>query len=230
MVKHSAAEREGISPRLLVSPAEERRAVTEGLLEGRTALVVGVANKRSIAWAIARRLDAAGARCALTFQGERTQRDVERLAGELGRPAPTMTLEVTDDGQADAAVAKAAQELGGIDILVHAVAFALAEDLGGRYVDTSLEGFRTALEISSYSLTALARRVEPHMRERGGGAIVTLSYRPRVDGPLPGLGPRRGRHPGERRLGGAGAHACGARHPRVHGDGRGGRRTLAAQA
>jgi enoyl-[acyl-carrier protein] reductase I len=176
MVKHSAAEREGISPRLLVSPAEERRAVTEGLLEGRTALVVGVANKRSIAWAIARRLDAAGARCALTFQGERTQRDVERLAGELGRPAPTMTLEVTDDGQADAAVAKAAQELGGIDILVHAVAFALAEDLGGRYVDTSLEGFRTALEISSYSLTALARRVEPHMRERGGGAIVTLSY------------------------------------------------------
>jgi enoyl-[acyl-carrier protein] reductase I len=148
-----------------------------GVLEGRAALVVGVANKRSIAWAIAQKLDAAGCRLALSYQNERTERDVRRLAETLEHgPVPVMPLDVTDDDQLDAAVARAADELGRIDILVHAVAFARAEDLSGRYVDTSREGFMTALDISAYSFTALARRVEPHMAAVGGGSIITLSY------------------------------------------------------
>lgn len=148
-----------------------------GIVDGKRALVVGVANKRSIAWAIARRLDAEGARVALTFQGERVEKDVTKLAGELtNQPVPVVPMDVTDDAQMDTAVAAVADHLGGIDILVHAVAFARAEDLGGRFVGTPRDGFNLALDISAYSLSALAERVEPHMQAAGGGAIVTLSY------------------------------------------------------
>lgn len=148
-----------------------------GIVEGKRALVVGVANKRSIAWAIARRLDQQGARVALTFQGERVEKDVRKLADELGNgPVPVLPLDVTDDAQLDAAVDGAAEALGGLDILVHAVAFGKVEDLGGRFMDVSDDGFQLALEISSWSLKRLAARAEPHMRTAGGGAIVTLSY------------------------------------------------------
>ncbi len=148
-----------------------------GLVDGKRALVVGVANKRSIAWAIARRLDAEGARVAITFQGERVENGVTKLAGELiNQPVLVVPMDVRDEAQMDAAVAAAAEQMGGIDILVHAVAFARAEDLGGRFIETSLEGFNLALEISAWSLAALAKRVEPHMKAAGGGAIVTLSY------------------------------------------------------
>jgi enoyl-[acyl-carrier protein] reductase I len=150
--------------------------VTEGLLAGRTGLVVGVANRRSLAWAIARRLDAAGARLALTFQGERMERDVRDLAATLERPGPVRPLDVLDDVALEAAVDGAADALGGLDVLVHAVAYARPEDLSGRFVDTDREGFATALEVSAYSLAALARRAEPHMRARGGGSIITLTY------------------------------------------------------
>ncbi len=154
--------------------SEER---VSGLVDGKRALVVGVANKRSIAWAIARRLDAAGAQVAITFQGERVEKDVTKLAGELiNQPVAVVPMDVQDEAQMDAAVAAAAEQMGGIDILVHAVAFARAEDLGGRFIETSLEGFNLALEISAWSLAALAKRVEPHMKAAGGGAIVTLSY------------------------------------------------------
>lgn len=146
------------------------------LLEGKTGLVVGVANKRSIAWAIARKLDEAGARLVLTYQGERTEGDVRKLAATLSTPAEVVPLDVQDDAQIAAAVETAAASLGGIDILVHAVAYARPEDLGGRFVDTSREGFHLALDVSSYSLAALAREVEPHMRARGGGSIMALSY------------------------------------------------------
>lgn len=146
------------------------------LLEGRTGLVVGVANKRSIAWAIARRMDAAGARLVLTYQGERTEGDVRKLADTLGNCAAVLPLDVQDDAEIASSIAAAAEALGGIDVLVHAVAFARPEDLGGRFVDTSREGFHLALDISSYSLAALAREAEPHMRARGGGSIMTLSY------------------------------------------------------
>ena len=146
------------------------------LLEGKTGLVVGVANKRSIAWAIARKLDEAGARLVLTYQGERTEGDVRKLAATLNTPAAVVPLDVQDDGQISSAVDFAADELGGIDILVHAVAYAQPEDLGGRFIDTSREGFHLALDVSSYSLAALAREAEPHMRARGGGSIMALSY------------------------------------------------------
>ena len=147
------------------------------LLEGKTGLVVGVANKRSIAWAIARKLDEAGARLVLTYQGERTEGDVRKLAATLTQPAgrrpPRRAGRRADHrggrgGGGDA--------WAGIDILVHAVAYAQPEDLGGRFVDTSREGFHLALDVSSYSLAALAREVEPHMRARGGGSIMALSY------------------------------------------------------
>jgi enoyl-[acyl-carrier protein] reductase I len=147
-----------------------------GLLEGRTALVVGVLNKRSIATAIATALAGAGARLALTYQNERTHRDVSRVADGLPGDVPLFPLDVADDDQCDAAVAGAVEALGGIDVLVHAVAFAKAEDLEGRFADTSRDGFLLAQEISAYSLVALARRVEPSMLARGGGSIMTLSY------------------------------------------------------
>ena len=146
------------------------------LLEGMTGLVVGVANKRSIAWAIARTMEAAGARLVLSYQGERTEGDVRKLAETLDNCAGVVPLDVQDDAQIASSVATAAEALGGIDVLVHAVAFARPEDLGGRFVDTDREGFHLALDISAYSLAALAREVEPHMRARGGGSIMTLSY------------------------------------------------------
>lgn len=147
------------------------------LLEGMTGLVVGVANKRSIAWAIARKLDEAGARLALTYQGERTEGDVRKLAATLGDCAAVLPLDVQDDEQVARATSDAAAALGGgIDILVHAVAYARPEDLGGRFIDTGREGFHLALDVSAYSLAALAREAEPHMRARGGGSIMALSY------------------------------------------------------
>ena len=146
------------------------------LLEGKTGLVVGVANKRSIAWAIARKLDEAGARLVLTYQNERTEGDVRKLAATLQNTAAVVPLDVQDDAEISAAVAAAVEALGGLDVLVHAVAYARPEDLGGRFVDTRREGFHLALDISSYSLAALAREAEPHMRARGGGSIMTLSY------------------------------------------------------
>jgi enoyl-[acyl-carrier protein] reductase I len=145
------------------------------LLAGRTAVVVGVANKRSIAWAIAEAFSHAGAKVVLTYQNERTERDVQKLAETIS--APCIELDVQNDEMVVSAIDEAAKTLGGIDILVHAVAFAQADDLGGRYVTTGRDGFRTALEISSYSLTSLARAAEPHMKDRdGGGSVMTLTY------------------------------------------------------
>ena len=218
------------------------------LLDGTTGLVVGVANKRSIAWAIARRLDEAGARLALTYQNERTEGDVRKLAETLSHCQAVLPLDVQDDAQVASAVAGAAEALGGLDTLVHAVAFARAEDLGGRFVDTGREGFHTALDVSAYSLAALAREAEPHMRAGGGGSIMTMSYIaadravPGLqrdggrqggaggDRPLPRVGPRRRRHPRQRDLGRAGAHAGRPRHPRLRLDGRPGRRARPAAA
>lgn len=146
------------------------------LLAGTTGLVVGVANKRSIAWAIAQACDAAGARQVLTYQGERTERDVRKLADTLDNCAGVLPLDVLDDDQTAASVDEAAALLGGrIDTLVHAVAYAAPEDLGGRFVDTSREGFRLAMDVSAFSLAALARCAEPHMKDNGG-SIMALSY------------------------------------------------------
>jgi enoyl-[acyl-carrier protein] reductase I len=147
-----------------------------GLVEGTRALVVGVANKRSIAWSIAKALDEHGARVALTYQNERTERDVRKLAGELTGDVPVLPLDVQDDAQVAESVDAAAAALGGIDVLVHAVAFARPEDLTGRFTEISRDGFALAMDVSAYSLIALARAAEPHMRASGGGSVMALSY------------------------------------------------------
>ena len=144
--------------------------------EGKTGLVFGVANKRSIAWAIARRLAAGGARLAFTFQGERIESNVRDLAAQVDSPLVTAC-----DVRSDDDVARVFREVGeafdgGLDLLVHSVAFAAAEDLEGRFVDTPRDRFWLALDVSAYSLVACARAAEPLFEARRGGAIVTMTY------------------------------------------------------
>ena len=143
------------------------------LLEGKRGLVLGVANKWSIAWGIVQAAAREGARLALTFQGERLEKNVRELASTLERPV-ILPCDVTKDEELDALAASVQAELGGLDFVVHAVAFAQREELDGEFMNTSREGYRIAQDISSYSLTALARRVVPLMEQ--GGSIVTLSY------------------------------------------------------
>jgi enoyl-[acyl-carrier protein] reductase I len=143
------------------------------LLEGKKGLILGVANKRSIAWAIARATAREGARLALTFQGERLEENVRELAAELADPL-ILPCDVSRDEDLDALAASVQKDFGRLDFVVHAVAFALREELDGEFLGTSREGYRLAQDISSYSLTALARRTAPLME--GGGSIVTLSY------------------------------------------------------
>ena len=144
-------------------------------LNGKTGLIVGVANKRSIAWAIAQAASAAGARLALTYQGERLEENVRELADSLQNPL-ILPLDVTDDAQIDRVFAEIDREFGGLDFLVHGAAFAPREELSNPFVNTSREGFRISLDISAYSLIALARGALPLMQRRGGGSIVTLTY------------------------------------------------------
>ena len=146
------------------------------MFEGKRALILGVANKRSIAWAIARRLAEGGAQCAFTFQGERIEKSVRELAETVSSPLVT-ELDVRDDG----AVARVFDEVGAafggqLDILVHSVAFAAAEDLEGRFTDTPRERFWMAVDVSAYSLVATARAAEPLLEAAGGGSIVTMTY------------------------------------------------------
>ena len=144
------------------------------LLEGKQGLVLGIANKRSIAWGIAQAVAREGARLAVTYQGERLEDNVRELAGSLQDPL-ILPCDVSKDQDLDALAESVKKELGGLDFVVHAVAYALREELDGEFVNTSREGYRMAQDISSYSLTALARRTAPLMDGRGG-SIVTLSY------------------------------------------------------
>ena len=144
------------------------------LLEGKTGLVMGVANKRSIAWGIAQSMDKAGARLVLAYQNERLGQNVEKLAPELTNPL-LLPCDVANDEEIDQLMSRIKDEVGGLDFLVHALAFAPREELSGRYADTSREGFRIALDISAYSLVATARRAAPLMEGREG-SIVTLTY------------------------------------------------------
>jgi len=143
------------------------------LLTGKNALVFGVANKRSIAWGIAKALHAHGAQVGLSYAGAVLERRVRPLAESIGADF-VEPCDVTEDAQIAAVVEKAAQHFEGIDILVHAIAFANRAELQGPYYRTSREGFRMALEISAYSFTALAGAFQPLLRR--GGALVTLSY------------------------------------------------------
>ena len=147
-----------------------------GIYEGKRGLVLGVANKRSIAWAIAKRLADAGAELAFTYQGERIEKSVRELAETISAPLVTEC-----DVRSDDDVARVFREVGeafegGLDLLVHSVAFAAAEDLEGRFTDTPRDRFWMALDVSAYSLVACARAAEPLLEARGGGSILTMTY------------------------------------------------------
>jgi enoyl-[acyl-carrier protein] reductase I len=145
-----------------------------GLVEGKKGVIFGVANDKSIAWAIARALKAEGAELAFTYAGEIMEKRVRPLAESMGSKI-ILPCDVTDDNQIDSVFDTLKNEWGSLDILVHSVAFANKEELKGGFVDTSREGFRIALEVSAYSLVALAKRACPLMEGRGG-SIMTMTY------------------------------------------------------
>ncbi|MEW6321812.1 MAG: enoyl-ACP reductase [Acidobacteriota bacterium] len=138
-------------------------------------LIVGVANKRSLAWAIAQAAAARGARLVLTYQ-ERFEEHVRELAATLDPVPLVLPLDVQDDAAIDAVMARIREAHGGLDFLVHGVAFANRDELTSPFVQTSRAGFRLALDISAYSLIGLARAAQPLMAARGGGSILTLTY------------------------------------------------------
>jgi enoyl-[acyl-carrier protein] reductase I len=144
------------------------------LLEGKLGLVMGIANKRSIAWGIAQSVSREGARLAVTYQGERLEENVRELAQALRDPL-ILPCDVTKDEDLDALAEAIRKEFGALDFVVHAVAFALREELDGEFINTSREGYRIAQDISAYSLPALARRMAPLMEGRSG-SVVTLTY------------------------------------------------------
>jgi enoyl-[acyl-carrier protein] reductase I len=143
---------------------------------GKQGLVLGVANKRSIAWAIARRLADEGAELAFTYQGERIEKSVRELAGSVSSALVT-ACDVRSDDDVARVFAEVSEVFGGgLDLLVHSVAFAAAEDLEGRFTDTPRDRFWLAVDVSAYSLVACARAAEPLMEARGGGSILTMTY------------------------------------------------------
>ncbi len=145
------------------------------MLEGKKGLILGVANKRSIAWSIAESTSREGAQLAFTYQGERLKENVEKLTATIPG-SRIMPCDVMQEEQVDSVFAELDREWGGLDFLVHCVAFAKGEDLEGGYAKTKKDGFDTALGVSAFSLTPLAHKASPLMEKRGGGSIVTLTY------------------------------------------------------
>lgn len=148
------------------------------LLKGQKGLIMGVANKWSIAWGIAQSLSKAGMELAFTYQGERLEKNVRELAQTLEQDNPPLILpcDITDDAQIDALFSDIGKEWGGLDTLVHCIAFANKDELVGQYMSTTREGYLMAQEVSSYSLTAVSKVAAPLMAKRGGGSIITLTY------------------------------------------------------
>jgi enoyl-[acyl-carrier protein] reductase I len=144
-------------------------------LSGRHGLIVGVANKRSIAWAIAQAAANAGARLALTYQDVRLEENVRELAASTRDPL-VLPCDVASDEQLDRLFDTVGRDFGGLDFVVHGAAFAPRAELSAPFSQTTREGFRIALDVSAYSLVAMARRAHPLMAPRGGGSIVTLTY------------------------------------------------------
>ncbi len=144
------------------------------LLAGKLGIVFGVANKRSIAWAIAQAWHKAGARLAFTYQGERIRENVEELAATFGADTLILPCDVTKDDQIDLVFKTVAEKFGKLHLLLHSVAFAPKDALEGEFVNTSREAFRIAHDVSAYSLVALARGAAPLMTE--GGSIIGMSY------------------------------------------------------
>jgi enoyl-[acyl-carrier protein] reductase I len=145
------------------------------LLEGRRGLVFGVANRRSIAWGIAQALASEGAQLAFTFQGERLEQGVRDLAATLGSPL-VVPADVTSDADLDRVFEAVDKTWGGLDILVHSVAFAPPQTFEQPFASTSRADFLTALDISAYSLIALTHRAAPLMERSGGGAVLTMTF------------------------------------------------------
>jgi enoyl-[acyl-carrier protein] reductase I len=147
-----------------------------GAFDGKRGLILGVANRRSIAWAIAKRLADGGAQLAFTYQGQRIEKAVRELAESVASPLVT-ECDVRSDEDVKRVFDEAGQVFdGGLDLLVHSLAFAAAEDLEGRFTDTPRERFWLALDVSAYSLVACARAAEPLMEAQGGGSILTMTY------------------------------------------------------
>lgn len=143
-------------------------------LSGRNAVIFGVANDRSIAWAIARALAAAGARIALTYQNDRLKDRVARLADTLD-DAVILPCDAADDGQIAAVFEGLQAEMGTLSVLVHSIAFANRDDLAGRLADTGRDGFRQALEISAFTLLPMVRCAAPLMAD-GGGSVIAMTF------------------------------------------------------
>ena len=144
------------------------------LLKGRTGLILGVANRRSLAWAAAKAVAGEGARLALTCRSERIEENVRELAHEIDHPL-ILRCDVTQDADLDRMAETLRRSFGALDFVIHAVAFADRDDLTGRFLDTTRAGYHLAQDVSAYSLTAVARRVAPLMAGRDG-SIVTLTY------------------------------------------------------
>ena len=145
------------------------------LLDGKTGIVFGVANKRSIAWAIAQSLASAGMRLAFTYQGERLKDNVEELAASV--PGSGLyPCDVTSEAEIGGVFAGVERDLGRLDTLVHSVAYAAKEDLEGAFVNTARDGFRVAHEISAYSLVALTRAALPLLEKSGQGSVIAMTY------------------------------------------------------
>ena len=144
-----------------------------GLMDGKVALIFGVANKNSIAWGITQKFHDEGATIALSYGAQVLEKRVMPLAEEIGCDFVEL-CNVANDEEIDAVFAKVRERYGKIDVLVHSVAFANREDMGGRFLDISREGFKMALDVSAFSLIAMAKRAEPLMTE--GGSILSLTY------------------------------------------------------
>jgi len=144
-----------------------------GLFSGKKGLIFGIANKDSIAWGIAQAVHAEGAELGFSYAGEILKKRIDPLAASIG-VSFVEECDVTDDAAIDALFVKVSEHFGKLDFLVHSVAFAPKEELGGRFVDTSRNGFRIALDVSCYSLIALAKRARPLMTD--GGAMIAMTY------------------------------------------------------
>ncbi|MGH7255333.1 MAG: enoyl-ACP reductase FabI, partial [Nitrospirales bacterium] len=143
------------------------------LMDGKKGLIVGVANKHSIAWAIAESTAREGAQLFFNYQNERLRENVEELVRTMPG-AHAFPCDVGDDAQIDALMKEVGKQFGRLDFLVHSVAFAPREELTGQFLNTTRHGFATALDVSAYSLVAVTRAAAPLMTE--GGAVVTLTY------------------------------------------------------
>jgi enoyl-[acyl-carrier protein] reductase I len=151
-----------------------RKILSMPLLEGKTGIVFGVANKRSIAWAIAQAWAREGAKLAFTYQGERLKENVGELAGTFGPDTLILPCDVTKDDEIASVFKTVGEKFGKLNLLLHSVAYAPKEALEGEFVNTSREAFRMAHDVSAYSLVALARAAAPLMADRG--SVVAMSY------------------------------------------------------